>query len=83
MENILAKRVTRRQGVPLVIEYLVRWKELPKRQASWEHVNALCKFWKQIEKFQVEVTMKTLTTYIGKSVTIYLNDSLLSLYRTT
>nr|CAN82111.1 hypothetical protein VITISV_002744 [Vitis vinifera] len=32
VKNILAKRVTRRQGVPLVIEYLVQWKGLPKRR---------------------------------------------------
>ncbi|RVW60583.1 hypothetical protein CK203_064970 [Vitis vinifera] len=32
VKNILAERVTRRQGVPPVIEYLVRWKGLPKRQ---------------------------------------------------
>ncbi|RVW26370.1 hypothetical protein CK203_116919 [Vitis vinifera] len=31
VKNILAERVTRRQGVPPVIEYLVRWKGLPKR----------------------------------------------------
>ncbi|RVX18933.1 hypothetical protein CK203_007040 [Vitis vinifera] len=35
VKNILAERVTRRQGVPPVIEYLVRWKGLPKRQVSW------------------------------------------------
>ncbi|RVW13733.1 hypothetical protein CK203_087207 [Vitis vinifera] len=33
VKNILAERVTRRQGVPPVIEYLVRWKGLPKRQS--------------------------------------------------
>ena len=31
VKNILAEWVTRRQGVPPVIEYLVRWKRLPKR----------------------------------------------------
>ncbi|RVW52988.1 hypothetical protein CK203_072671 [Vitis vinifera] len=34
VKNILAERVTRRQGLPPVIEYLVRWKGLPKRQVS-------------------------------------------------
>ncbi|RVW95572.1 hypothetical protein CK203_039110 [Vitis vinifera] len=32
VKNILAERVTRRQGVPPVVEYLVRWKGLPKRR---------------------------------------------------
>ena len=34
VKNILAERVTRRQGVPPVIEYLVQWKGLPMRQTS-------------------------------------------------
>ncbi|RVW91272.1 hypothetical protein CK203_035497 [Vitis vinifera] len=70
VKNILAKRVTRRQGVPLVIEYLVRWKGLPKRQVSWEHADALRKFWKHIERFQNEATTRTSTTSVGESVTI-------------
>ncbi|RVW50560.1 hypothetical protein VitviT2T_002213 [Vitis vinifera] len=61
VKNILAERVTRRQGVPPVIEYLVRWKGLPKRQVSWEHADALRKFWKHIEKFQNEATTRTST----------------------
>ncbi|RVW27812.1 hypothetical protein CK203_102631 [Vitis vinifera] len=50
VKNILAERVTRRQGVPPVIEYLVQWKGLPKRQVSWEHADALRRFWKHIER---------------------------------
>ena len=34
VKNILVERVTRRQGVPPMIEYLVRWKGQPKRQVS-------------------------------------------------
>ncbi|KAJ9705479.1 hypothetical protein PVL29_003496 [Vitis rotundifolia] len=62
VQNILAERVTRRQGVPPVIEYLVRWKGLPKGQASWEHADALRRFWKHIERFQKEATTRTSTT---------------------
>ncbi|RVX02929.1 hypothetical protein VitviT2T_020572 [Vitis vinifera] len=69
VKNILAERVTRRQGVPPVIEYLVRWKGLPKRQVSWEHADALRKFWKHIEKFQNEATTRTSTASVGESVT--------------
>ncbi|KAJ9682540.1 hypothetical protein PVL29_018458 [Vitis rotundifolia] len=61
VKNILAERVTRRQGVPPVIEYLVRWKGLPKGQASWEHADALRRFWKHIERFQKEATTRTST----------------------
>ncbi|RVW34490.1 hypothetical protein CK203_110300 [Vitis vinifera] len=69
VKNILAERVTRRQGVPPVIEYLVRWKGLPKRQVSWEHADALRKFWKHIERFQNEATTRTSTASVGESVT--------------
>ncbi|KAJ9705658.1 hypothetical protein PVL29_003632 [Vitis rotundifolia] len=61
VKNILAERVTRRQGVPPVIEYLVQWKGLPKGQASWEHADALRRFWKHIERFQKEATTRTST----------------------
>ncbi|RVW44665.1 hypothetical protein CK203_086900 [Vitis vinifera] len=59
VKNILAERVTRRQGVPPVTEYLVQWKGLPKRQVSWEHANALRRFWKHIDRFQKEATTRT------------------------
>ncbi|RVW63219.1 putative mitochondrial protein [Vitis vinifera] len=42
VKNILAERVTRRQGVLPVIEYLVRWKGLPKRQEEGS-------FWRLLE----------------------------------
>ncbi|WKA11995.1 hypothetical protein VitviT2T_029436 [Vitis vinifera] len=69
VKNILAERVTRRQGVLPVIEYLVQWKGLPKRQASWEHADALRKFWKHIERFQNEATTRTSMALVGESVT--------------
>ena len=62
VKNILVERVTRRQGVALVIEYLVRWKGLPKRHASWEHADSLRRLWKHIERFQEEATTGTSTT---------------------
>ena len=62
VKNILTERVTRRQGVPPMIEYLVRWKGLPKRQVSWEHVDSLRRFWKQNERFQEEAMMGVSTT---------------------
>ena len=52
VKSILVEWVTRRQGVPPMIEYLVQWKGLPKRQASWEHADALRRFWKHIKRFQ-------------------------------
>ncbi|WJZ91057.1 hypothetical protein VitviT2T_029267 [Vitis vinifera] len=69
VKNILAERITRRHGVPPVVEYLVRWKGLPKRRVSWEHADALRKFWKHIERFQNEATTRTSTASVGESVT--------------
>ena len=51
VKNILAEQITRRQGVPLVIECLVRWKRLPRWQVSWECADALRRFWRHIERF--------------------------------
>nr|CAN65762.1 hypothetical protein VITISV_001839 [Vitis vinifera] len=42
VKSILAEQVTRRQGVPPVIEYLVQWKGLPKRQEEGS-------FWRLLE----------------------------------
>ena len=69
VKNILAERVTRRQRVHLVIEYLVRWKGLPRRQVSWEHADALRRFLKHIERFQKEATTRTSMALVGESVT--------------
>ena len=61
VKNILVEWVTRRIRVPPVIEYLVRWKELPRRHVSWEYADALRRFWKPIERFQEEATTRTST----------------------
>ncbi|RVW12084.1 hypothetical protein CK203_087328 [Vitis vinifera] len=41
----------------------------PKMQASWEHADALRRFWKHIERFQKEATTRMLTAYVGENVT--------------
>ena len=69
VQSILAERVTRRQGVPPVVEYLVQWKGLPKRQVSWEYADALRRFLKHIERFQKEATTRTSMALVGESVT--------------
>ncbi|KAL6328324.1 hypothetical protein AAG906_034467 [Vitis piasezkii] len=51
VEHIIVNRVIRRRGVPPAMEYLVKWKGLPKSEASWEPVDALWQFQEQIEQF--------------------------------
>nr|GEU97649.1 putative retrotransposon Gag domain, aspartic peptidase domain protein [Tanacetum cinerariifolium] len=36
VEEILADRMTRRRGVPSYKEYLIKWRDLPDSEASWE-----------------------------------------------
>ena len=44
VEHVLVNRVIRRRGVPLAMEYLVKWKGLPESEASWELGDALWQF---------------------------------------
>ncbi|RVW75630.1 hypothetical protein CK203_055280 [Vitis vinifera] len=58
VKNILAERVTKNKG-PSCDRVSSPMKGLPKRQVSWEHADALRKFWKHIERFQNEATTRT------------------------
>ncbi|RVW76146.1 Transposon Ty3-I Gag-Pol polyprotein [Vitis vinifera] len=59
VEHIIADRIIRRRGVPPTTEYLVKWKELPESEASWEPTNALWQFQEQIERFRAEDATRT------------------------
>ena len=69
METILAERVTRKQGVPPMREYLVRWKGLPKRKASWEREDALGKFAYWNRWFETAISTGLSMAWVGESVT--------------
>ena len=69
METILAERVTRKQGVPPVREYLVRWKGLPKRKARWEREDALGKFVEWNRRFKTVISTGSSMAWVGESVT--------------
>ena len=69
METILAERVTRKQGVPPVREYLVRWKGLPKRKARWERENAMGKFTEWNQRFETVISTGSSMAWVGESVT--------------
>ena len=40
------------------MEYLVKWKGLPKSEANWEPADALWQFQEQIEWFQAKGAMR-------------------------
>ena len=44
VEHIIADRVIKRQGMPPVKEYLVKWKGLPESEASCDPTDALWQF---------------------------------------
>ncbi|RVW23473.1 hypothetical protein CK203_098923 [Vitis vinifera] len=44
VEHVLVDQVITRRGVPSTTEYLVKWKGLPKSEASWEPIDALWQF---------------------------------------
>ena len=69
METILAERVTRKHRVPPMREYLVRWKGLPKKKASWEREDALGKFANWNRRFEIAVSMGSSMAWVGESVT--------------
>ena len=69
METILAERVTRKQGIPPVREYLIRWKGLPKRKTSWEREDGLGKFADWNQRFETAISTGSSMAWVGESVT--------------
>ena len=59
LECILADRVIRRRGVPNYTEYLVKWKNLPDSEASWEREDLLWQFPEHIRNFKAQDAMRT------------------------
>ena len=60
VDYILADRVVSRRGVPPYNEYLVKWKNLPESEATWERENDLWQFAEHIQNFKQESVTRTL-----------------------
>ncbi|KAI5652974.1 hypothetical protein M9H77_30161 [Catharanthus roseus] len=58
VEAMLADRHIRKRGVPSYREYLVKWKNLPESEASWEREDALWQFKDHIQQFHDEGAMR-------------------------
>ena len=54
VDYIIANRVVSRRGVPAHSKYLVKWKNLPESEATWEREDDLWQFAEHIQRFKHE-----------------------------
>ena len=59
VDYIITDRIVRRRGVPPYNEYLVKRKNLPESEATWEREDDLWQFAEHIQNFKHESAMRT------------------------
>ena len=59
VDYIIMDRVVSRRGVPAHSEYLVKWKNFPESEATWEREDDLWQFAKHIQRFKHESATRT------------------------
>ena len=59
VDYIIADRVVSRRGVPTHSEYLVKWKNLPESEVTWEREEDLWQFTEHIQNFKHESATRT------------------------
>ncbi|CAH8256730.1 unnamed protein product [Arabidopsis lyrata] len=63
IEEVLSSEVVRKRGLPRRTHYLIKWKDLPESEASWEPEEELWKFQDQHKAF---TTTRTSPNQVGK-----------------
>ena len=62
VEYILADRVIQIRGIPAYNEYLVKWKNLPESEATWERKDDLWKFAEHVQLYKHNSATRTSQT---------------------
>ncbi|GKC86426.1 putative nucleotidyltransferase, ribonuclease H [Tanacetum coccineum] len=82
VEESLSDRTIRRRGVPSYKEYLIKWRDLPDSESSWEAEDLLWQFTDEIKRYHEDGTTRTsqarliLRGYLGFRIILHLTRRL-------